>query len=302
MEKINHEISLLSARNLLLQVVEGTISKEQSQWIREKLHEIGAGIPENKFYQILGKIPSVFPKEKTAWSANCLKKAFSVQDGWDPQEWTLDQSVRAIVLLSRYEASPADFESTIRKYHQTADLGELIVLYLVLPLLPEKEKVADLAALGARSNMKAVFEAIALNNPYPRLHFDISRWNQLVLKAIFIGSPLYKIQGLDEKANGRLAAMLCDFAHERWAAGRSVSPELWRPVGPFVNDTNFKDLLHAFEMGNELEQEAVALACSCSDHAPAREFLKAQPVLDEKIRSKEIHWAAVGEKWERLQK
>ena len=45
----------------------------------------------------------------------------------------------------------------------------------------------------------------------------------MVLKALFVESTLHPIQGLDARANEALAHMLCDYAHERWAAGRPVS-------------------------------------------------------------------------------
>ncbi len=73
---------------------------------------------------------------------------------------------------------------------------------------------------------------MAHRNPYPSERFAENRWNHMVLKAIFVGSPLHPIQGLDARANPPLARMLCDYAHERWAAGRPVSPELLRCVGP----------------------------------------------------------------------
>ena len=64
-------------------------------------------------------------------------------------------------------------------------------------------------------------------------YFDEHRWNHMVLKALFNGAALAPIQGLDERANPELAAMLRDYAHERWAADRAVSPgavALHRPV------------------------------------------------------------------------
>ena len=56
----------------------------------------------------------------------------------------------------------------------------------------------------------------------------------MILKAIFIERPLYKIYGLDKRMNKPLAEMLVAYVNERWAAGRDVTPELWRLVVPFT--------------------------------------------------------------------
>ena len=76
--------------------------------------------------------------------------------------------------------------------------------------------------------MTAVFNAVALNNPYPSEYFDNQAWNQMVLKALFVGSPLSQIHGLEQRANPQLAQMLDDYANERQAAKRSVAPSLWQ--------------------------------------------------------------------------
>ena len=62
----------------------------------------------------------------------------------------------------------------------------------------------------------------------------------MVLKALFVGSELGPIAGLDDRANPELARILIDYARERWAAGRPVTPELWRPVMPFADDREIK--------------------------------------------------------------
>ena len=45
----------------------------------------------------------------------------------------------------------------------------------------------------------------------------------MVVKALFIGSPL-RPSWARRAPNPDLAKMLIDYAHERWAAGRPVSP------------------------------------------------------------------------------
>jgi hypothetical protein len=142
---------------------------------------------------------------------------------------------------------------------------------------------------GARTNMKAVFNAVAHHNPYPAENFDEAAWNQMVLKALFIGTPLWPIQRLDERANPALARMLCDYAHERWAAGRAVSPELWRCVGRHADERALSDLERGIETGEPMERQAAALALSdCA--ACQAERGEAAPDLTADIAGGRLTW------------
>jgi hypothetical protein len=140
--------------------------------------------------------------------------------------------------------------------------------------------------------MRPVFEAVAHRNPYPKEWFDENAWNQLVLKALFIGTTLDPIQGLDERTNPRLARMLCDYAHERWAAGRPVSPELWRCVGPHADDAALEDLARVLETGSGEERKAAALALTSCPRPEAKALLARYPELEGSIARGEIRWAA----------
>ena len=112
----------------------------------------------------------------------------------------------------------------------------------------------------------------------------------MVLKALFTDSPLYKVSGLDARVNPSLARMLVDYAHERWAAGRIVSPELWRPVGPFAADGYLHDLERVLNGGEETEQEAAALALADANTPAATELLDGFPVLKQRIGTGELNW------------
>ncbi len=108
--------------------------------------------------------------------------------------------------------------------------------------------------------MKPVFEAVAHRNPYPSETFTEDAWNQMVVKAFFMGSTLWPIQGLDERANPRLARMLVGLAQERWAAQRPVSGELWRCVVPHADSECIAALTHGWSAGNDKERLAIAFA------------------------------------------
>ena len=140
--------------------------------------------------------------------------------------WSIDQAVRINLL----RAFPADDEArwlvAFDALVDAAEVRELIALYQGLPALPFPAALAERAADGLRTNVKGVFEAIAHRNPFPAEHFDDGRWNQMVLKALFIESSLEPILGLRERMNDDLARMLRDYASERTAAGRAVPGQL----------------------------------------------------------------------------
>ena len=45
------------------------------------------------------------------------------------------------------------------------------------------------------------------DTPYPLQHFDNLAWRQALIKAIFIGAPLWRIHGLDQRLSPELARM-----------------------------------------------------------------------------------------------
>lgn len=170
------------------------------------------------------------------------------------------------------------------------EIGEHMALFRGLPLYPAAGLLIARAGEGVRSAVPPVFEAVAHANPFPREAFSEAQWNQMVVKALFIGSRLAPIQGLDQRRNAELATMLIDYAHERWAAGRSVSPELWRCVGPFVREGDVADLAKVLHDGNAIEQTAAALALSECTLPSAAAALKTAPSLAAEISQGEITW------------
>ena len=112
----------------------------------------------------------------------------------------------------------------------------------------------------------------------------------MVLKALFIDSTLAPIQGLDDRANAELATILCDYAHERWAAGRPVTPELWRCVGPFARGPMIDDLARVTEGGSEVEQQAALLALAASPDPAAHEIVGKFPETGEAIANGSLTW------------
>jgi hypothetical protein len=210
----------------------------QATWFDEALTALGRSPVERDLHIVLGLAPRRLGKADLRLTHDDLAAAEAARPGWDPSGWSVDGAARVAALLAFRGQRP--FAETFKDLRRTADAAELIALYRGLPLYPEPEALDFEAGEGLRSNLRPVFEAIAHRNPFPRDHFDEHRWNHMVLKALFVGSELAPIAGLDERANPELARILIDYARERWAAGRPVTPELWRPVRPFMEDPGIR--------------------------------------------------------------
>ncbi|TVQ31460.1 MAG: hypothetical protein EA356_14255 [Geminicoccaceae bacterium] len=258
-------------------------------WLEERLDALAGEAGERDLYIVLGLIPRRLAKDDLELQPDDLAAAQAASDGWNPSGWSLDGAARVLALLAfRSEGRP--FAQTFKQLRRTADARELIALYRGLPLYPERESLEAEAGEGLRSNMRAVFEAIAHHNPFPRDVFDDHRWNHMVLKALFVGSRLDPIVGLDQRANAELARIMRDYAHERWAAGRPVTPELWRCVGPFAVDGEaLADLARALD-GPPVEREGAALALAASPAPEARRLLHQAPDLEAAIAAGDLRW------------
>lgn len=263
------QVSTAKANTFLERLLNQQSKTEALDWLgqqRQKVKEEGA----YKLFLAFSLASRYFESKLLQLSPAQLAEAGKLRVGFMPQYWSQLQAARALLLLELAEQEPAQYANTLERLAETADVGEQTALYAALPLLPHPGALPNRAAEGIRTNITLVFDAIALHNPYPADYLGESAWNQMVLKAVFMNRPLYQIWGAERRANPALARMLLDFAHERWAAHRSVMPEIWRFIGPYIQEESFKDLERVSREGTPLEQEAVLLACAGSAYSAAQ--------------------------------
>jgi hypothetical protein len=264
------------------------LPNDQFGWLEGQVGRVRDG-GDRDLHIALGMVPRRLGKADLALSDADLADASAARPGWDPRGWSVDQTARILLVLAG-AGRGNDFAPRFRELCRTADPAEAVAFYRGLPLYPAPELLEAQAAEGLRTNMRAVFEAVAHRNPYPRERFDQNRWNHMVLKALFVGSSLAPIQGLDERANPELAVILRDYAHERWAAGRPVSPELWRCLGPFAAELGLDDLRRVTAEGDAAERRAAALALAACPGAEAAALLSTMPELAVGIASGTLTW------------
>lgn len=259
-------------------------------WLDEQLGKAGGA--DRDLYLAIGLAPRKLGKADLQLDPDDLAAADAARLGWNPADWSIDQAARAALLLVAARDA-GGFPGKLEQLCNTADVRELIAFYQALPLYPNPGAYVARAGEGARTNMKAVFEAVAHHNPYPAENFDDHTWNHLVLKAVFVGSSLNAIHDFDRRRNADLARTLVDYAHERWAAGRAVTPELWRAVGPFIDESMLDDMKREAESGDPLERQAAVLALRDSDDPGARDLINLLPDIVSEVEAGRVSWETV---------
>ena len=293
---MKYQADLSQARAFLFRIIEEQADEKAFSWLKQQRLKLENEPLPRHFYLSFSTASRFFKKQLLLLNQQTQNEANQLRKGFQPATWDLLQTARTYLILLFPHEEENQWLASFQKFFETADMHEQQTLYAALPLLPYPKALTPRAAEGIRTNITSVFDAVALHNPYPADYLSEEAWNQMVLKAVFLQRPLYKIYGADERANPRLAQMLLYFAHERWAAGRKVMPELWRWVAPFLNEDYFQDVKKVVQEGEPLEKEGALLACSQSPLRQAKELLDQYPQIKEKIKLGEISWQHIGER------
>lgn len=280
-----------------LKIITQRADLKSLDWLQGRIEKINSDGSPTLFFLAFSQASRFFKKDSLNLSEAEKSRASSLVPDFDPSHWDVLQTARTYLLLN-YSAEKEAWLKSIHQLFETGDLHEQQALYAALPLMPYPLEMLSRAIEGCRTNMTLVFDAIALNNPYPKDRFPEANWNQMVLKSIFMQRPIYRIQGLEKRRNQALADIASDFAHERWAAGRPVMPELWRLVVPFLNEHLLEDLKKVIFSEDPLEVKAGVLAAYQSDFASAKSLLKSFPETVSAIEYGEISWEKIGKEFQ----
>lgn len=262
------------------------LSPTEYDWLRSK----GEASPLELMTAFVA-VPRFIARQPVPVSAEHSKAITEAIAGFSIEGWTTVRLSR-VWLLSRLDSSDREtYVRHIETLFDTAEMNELVALYSALPLLGYPKHWLFRATEAVRSNVGDVFDALVMHNPYPAHYFTEAAWNQLVLKTIFNDKPIHHIVGLAVRVNPTLAQILSDFAHERWAAGRSVAPEVWRLTPRYLDKTGLEDMKHLFASSHLNDQRAAALVCFQAGTAEAQALLAQHSELEKQVQQKEISWA-----------
>lgn len=197
-------------------------SAQATSWLATARARLAAGKPETE-------LASLYASARRALGAQPAIVAAGIGG------WTIAAAVRAVLLDEALARSPDTALAVARHLYRESDEAAQIDLVRSLPVLACAQVLKPLALEAGRTNSRAVFEALALDNPYPGRYYSEPEFNQLVLKALFLGLPIGRIAGLRQRANAELARMCEDYVDEREAARRDVPVDIWLALAPYAS-------------------------------------------------------------------
>ena len=257
----------------LLKILEDNVDNENIQWLFSKIEGIVETESTKDLYLTYSLVPA---KMKTEKDLSLILVDKELKAYLEVQQATLQQIGRIYLLYKVLEAKEDFFKAKVANIIEVADKSELETFLKFLVLLPHPENFKFQAVEALRTNIATVFDAIALNNPYPALYFMQQNLNDIVQ--------------VDKRANKELARIISDYAHERWAASREIDPSFWRPVSNFMDEKLLKDMKRLFSSDNQVERKAASLCCYYSNSSRAKALLAEFPELSKGIENGTITW------------
>ena len=289
-----HQTDLSNLQQTLLSWLKKRLEADNFNTLGSAFESIRQGAEDWEVFSSFSRASRYTGKNSLKLSDQEISEAESLRAGWSPRHWTTDQLARTLLLTGMAEHQKREFLEKLDKLFISGDLTESVALYQALPILPYPEELTDRAAEGIRTNITDIFNAVALRNPFPADFFDDDAWNQVILKSLFVGSPVYLILGVDERRNEPLARMLVEYAHERWSAGREVSPELWRSVGPFIDEAVAIDIEKELNHEDKVHRQAAVLALKEASAEAAANRLDEHEAITKEVESNNIGWDDIG--------
>jgi hypothetical protein len=137
--------------------------------------------------------------------------------------WSLSDYTRAALVSAALDQLPeAEQPGFVLQLFEAGEMGEQVSLLRTLTLLPGPERFVEVGLQACRANVLDVFEAMVCDNPFLVACFPPLNFNQAVMKAIFQGVSVRRIEGLEARITPELQRMAAGYASERRAAGRPV--------------------------------------------------------------------------------
>lgn len=181
--------------------------------------------------------------------------------------WTVDDAARVALLDALGERVDEELEGLYRHGDPAERRG---VLRWIGRLADRRAPAVALAIVedALRTNDPRLVAAAL--GPWALRHLDGPTLRQGVLKCVFLAIPLAGLHGLDERADAELARMLAGYVHERVAAGREASDDVWPLIDAHPPEEELAAIAAEVEHPVAERREAAAAALAARRRAATR--------------------------------
>ena len=265
--------SLKDIKTQLIHETHGLISKPARDWLQDAQTALSTS---DDIGDHLG-LYSAMAKRKLG--SNPLTHTEAIDSLYSPlniQHWSTADAGRLILLIAAMEQNPDQTQSILSNYFRMADDSERIAFIQDLILFAPADYLTVLALDAGRSNNLQLLAALTQENPYPACFYSDQEFNQMVLKALFLGLSIERVEGLEQRANADLARMGESYVVEREKATRGVPVDIWLAIGPFASEQGEQQLTHYLSHDDIGHRYYCALALSqrLSQQSAATELLR----------------------------
>ncbi len=206
-----------------------SLNNEQTKWLDSALEQINkSDDPVNELLTLSAATRRKLGTDLLGSNVNPLQLTSDLF----AKHWTITDAGRVLLVLRSVLTDASQAQTIIRAYFQQGDESEVAAITRILILFANGETLKSYAREVGRTNSKPLFAALAQYNPYPAKYYSEHEFNQLVLKALFMGIGIGSVMGLLQRANPELSQMCEDYIKERVAANRTIPSDIWLALEP----------------------------------------------------------------------
>jgi L-ribulose-5-phosphate 3-epimerase len=141
--------------------------------------------------------------------------------------WQVADAARVVLLLASVGREGAE---TLRLAEELYDRGsgaERIAVLRGLQFFLEDDSGLRCVRDALRANAADLFAAAICENLYASRHLPDPIFFQAVLKCVFVGLAVDRVERIEERCAPELSRMLFAYATKREQAGRPITPAIW---------------------------------------------------------------------------
>lgn len=250
-------ITLRTQKVNLLNALQPYLADTARTWLQQAQEAIAASA---QVKEDLG-LYSAMAKRKLGTAS--LDQTDAIDTTFSPlniRRWSCTDAARLTLLMTAIESIPEKIQNIITAYYKMGDESEKIAFIRGLIYFAPADYLIELALDAGRTNNLELLAALTLDNPFPACFYSDQAFNQMVLKGLFLGLAIERVEGIEQRANADLTRMCENYVVEREEAGRTVPVDIWLAIGPYASATGRQQMVEYLKDDNVGHRYYCALA------------------------------------------